>query len=70
MCTRMLYGGTRTVKMKWMSRPGKGDFLVGKLEAQNRLPNGNGIPSFASSKGLLDEDSFRMNPTNRCTYPD
>lgn len=38
-----------TVIMKWISRPGKGDLLVGQLDAQNLLPNGNGIPSFASS---------------------
>lgn len=30
-------------------RPGNGDFPVGQVDAQNLLPNGRGIPSFASS---------------------
>jgi hypothetical protein len=32
-----------------MINPGSGDFPVGQFEAQNLLPNGKGIPSFASS---------------------
>lgn len=34
-----------------MIRPGSGDLPVGQLDAQNRLPNGSGMPSFASSEG-------------------
>lgn len=44
----------RTVGIKWMIRPGSGDLPVGQLEAQNRFPNGSGMPSFASSKGKMD----------------
>lgn len=29
--------------------PGRGDFPVGQLDAQNLLPKGKGTPSFASS---------------------
>ena len=36
--------------IKCTMRPGSGDFPVGQLEAQNRLPKGRGIPSFASSE--------------------
>ena len=32
-----------------MMRPGKGDFPVGQLDAQNLFPNGRGMPSLASS---------------------
>lgn len=35
--------------IRWMMSPGSGDFPVGQLDAQNRLPNGSGTPSFASS---------------------
>ena len=37
-----------TVTMRCMRSPGKGAFCVGQFEAQNRLPNGSGKPSFAS----------------------
>ena len=40
-----------TEGIKWMIRPGKGDFPVGQFDAQNLLPNGRGIPSLASSVG-------------------
>ena len=36
-----------------MISPGRGDFPVGQLDAQNRLPKGNGMPSFASSKNQV-----------------
>ena len=39
----------RTEGIRWMISPGRGDFPVGQFEAQNLLPNGRGIPSFASS---------------------
>ena len=38
-----------TEGIKWIISPGKGDFPVGQLDAQNLLPNGRGIPSLASS---------------------
>lgn len=40
----------RTEGIKWMIRPGSGDLPVGQLDAQNRFPNGRGIPSLASSE--------------------
>ena len=39
----------RTEGIRWMISPGRGDFPVGQFEAQNLLPNGRGIPSFANS---------------------
>ena len=40
---------TLTEGIRWTIRPGSGDLPVGQFDAQNLLPNGNGIPSLASS---------------------
>lgn len=40
---------TLTEGIKCTINPGSGDLPVGQLDAQKRLPNGKGMPSFASS---------------------
>lgn len=49
----------RTEGIKWMIRPGSGDLPVGQLDAQNRFPNGRGIPSLASSDGEVSISSIQ-----------
>ena len=43
--------------MKCKIRPGRGDFPVGQFDAQNSLPNGNGMPSLANSSSKKSDKS-------------
>ena len=50
-----------------MTSPSKGDFPVGQFDAQSLLPNGRGIPSFASS--WLTRAEAKAWSTNIVTLP-